>query len=70
MGNAIYRDLVQALVMVQVDHLILAVPNRYKYKSHNNETISYDYNKTTSVAEALYGHSRLKLPYGLTVIGY
>jgi hypothetical protein len=25
MGNAIYRDLLQALVMVQVDHLILAV---------------------------------------------
>jgi hypothetical protein len=24
MGNAIYRDLVQAMVMVQVDHLVLA----------------------------------------------
>lgn len=27
MGNAIYRDLIQALVMVQVDHLVLAVSN-------------------------------------------
>ncbi len=27
MGNAIYRDLVQGLVMVQVDYLVLAVPN-------------------------------------------
>jgi len=30
MGNAIYRDLIQALVMVQVDHLVLAVSNIYK----------------------------------------
>ena len=33
MGNAIYRDLIQALVMVQVDHLVLAVSNIYKYQS-------------------------------------
>ncbi len=70
MGNAIYRDLVQALVMVQVDHLILAVPNEYKYKSNSIRISSSDYTNTTFVAEALYGHSRMKLPYGLTVIGY
>jgi hypothetical protein len=29
MGNAVYRDLVQALVMVQVDHLFPAVANQY-----------------------------------------
>jgi len=26
MGNAVYRDLIQALVMVELEHLILAVP--------------------------------------------
>ena len=31
MGNAIYRDLVQALVMVDLDHLILAVPQARLY---------------------------------------
>ena len=31
MGNAVYRDLVQAMVMVQVNHLCLAVPNNYLY---------------------------------------
>src|SRR5215470_3761589 len=30
MGNAVYRDLIQAMVMVQVDQLCLAVPNEYR----------------------------------------
>ena len=33
MGNAVYRDLVQALIMVNVEHLVLAVANPYKYLS-------------------------------------
>lgn len=70
MGNAVYRDLVQASVMVDVDHLCLAVPLSYKYKSNGRLAASHDYANTTSVADALYGHSRVKLPYGLTVIGY
>lgn len=70
MGNAIYRDLIQAMVMVQVDHLCLAVPNSYKYQSGGKETISSDYDNTVAVADALYGHTRVKIPYGLTVVGY
>ena len=70
MGNAVYRDLIQAMVMVQVDHLLLAVPNRYAYKSGGRTTYSNDYENTIAVADALYGHTRLTVPYGLTVIGY
>ena len=70
MGGAIYRDLIQALVMVEVDTLVLAVPNAYKFKSSGRQTESRDYEKTVSVADALFGHSRMKLPYGLVVIGY
>jgi hypothetical protein len=70
MGNAVYRDLIQALVMVHVDHLILAVPNADKYKSGGKTVSSSDYDNTVAVADALYGHTRLRLPYGLTVIGY
>ena len=40
MGNAIYRDLIQALVMVQVNLLVLAVPNSYKYKSGGRLTMN------------------------------
>ena len=65
-GNAIYRDLIQAMVMVRVDVLALAVPNLYKWKTGSNP----DFAKTKSVAEALYGHSRVDLPYGLLLIGY
>lgn len=70
MGNAIYRDLVQGLVMVQVDVLVLAVPNAYKYKTGPRDVVSPDYDNTISVAETLYGHTRVRLPYTLVVIGY
>ncbi|MEQ8388787.1 MAG: hypothetical protein RIE22_08755 [Alphaproteobacteria bacterium] len=33
MGNAVYRDLIQALVMVDLQHLVLTVPNSYRYKT-------------------------------------
>ena len=70
MGNAVYRDLVQAMVMVQVDHLCLAVPNEYRYSTGGKPSISQDYKNTLAVVDALYGHSRVKIPYGLTLIGY
>ena len=46
MGNAVYRDLVQALVMVQVDYLILAVSNSYKFKNSGRDAISKDFANT------------------------
>jgi len=70
MGNAIYRDLIQAMVMVDLDHLILAVPMIYKYQSGGRPTASKDYENTVSVADALYTHTRIKMPYSLTIIGY
>jgi hypothetical protein len=70
MGNAVYRDLIQALTMVQVDTLILAVPNSYKYQNSGRLTISPDYDNAVNVAETLFGHSRFKFPYNLIMIGY
>jgi hypothetical protein len=70
MGNAIYRDLIQASLMVDVDHLCLAVAKTYKYESNKRPATSEDYTKTLEVVSALYGHSRVKLPFGLTLIGY
>ena len=69
MGNAVYRDLILALIMVQVD-LVLAVPNAFKYKAGGWNVVSNDYANTIAVATALYGHTRMAMPYGLTVIGY
>ena len=70
MGNAVYRDLIQALVMVDMRHLILAVPEIYRYKSSGRDSMSRDYDKTVAVAQALYAHSRVEFPFSLCVIGY
>lgn len=69
-GNAIYRDLIQALVMVDLDWLVLAVPNGYRRKSLGRTVVSKDYARTCAVADALFGHSRIRMPYRLLVIGY
>lgn len=70
MGNAVYRDLVQAMVMVDLRTLVLAVANGYRYRSGGRSITSRDYDNTVSVADALFGHTRIKMPYRLIVIGY
>jgi hypothetical protein len=70
LGNAVYRDLVVALVMVDVDWLVLAVPNVYRYRSGGRVVESRDYDNATGVASTLFGHSRVRLPYNLMVVGY
>src|SRR4051794_6261466 len=68
LGNAIFRDLFQAMVMTDVDHLCLALPNVYKYRSRGRILSVPYYPKAVSVADALYGHTRVTMPYGLTVL--
>lgn len=70
MGNALYRDLIQALVMVELETLILAMANTYRFRTGGRDVISRDYDKTVAVANALFGHSRIKMPYRLVVVGY
>jgi hypothetical protein len=65
-GNAIYRDLIQALVMVDVQCLALGVPQFYR-RGGRTET---PYNDTRKIAEALYAHSRITMPYSLLLIGF
>ncbi|HUY92733.1 MAG TPA: hypothetical protein VMV10_28595 [Pirellulales bacterium] len=66
-GGAFYRDLIQALVMVGIDHLCVAVPNRVQWGRTGK---GKDYAVAVNTAHAIYGHSRITMPYGLTVIGY
>lgn len=68
-GNAVYRDLIQALVMVQVDTLALAVPNVYKY-GEGNKYSNYAFDKTKSVVDTLFATHRFESPYNLILIGY
>jgi hypothetical protein len=69
-GNAIYRDLIRASIMVGVEFLILAVPNRYQFNSAGRKFASPDYDYTRDLAIALYGHDSFRLPYQLMLIGY
>lgn len=69
-GNAIYRDLIQALVMVQVDTLVLAVPNVYRYSSGSRTAENKAFDKTKSVVDTLYGTHRFNPPYDLVLVGY
>jgi hypothetical protein len=70
MSNAVYRDLIQAALMVDLDYLCLAVPMVYKFQTGGRTGTSRDYDNARAVADALYGHTRLRLPYRLLVIGY
>jgi len=66
-GGAFYRDLVQALVMVNVNHLCVAIPNFIQWGKGNK---SRPYEECCRTADALFGHSRVRFPYGLTILGY
>jgi hypothetical protein len=70
MGNAVYRDLIQSLVMVNLEHLILAVSQTYKYNSNGKALASKDYESAKNLIDTIYSHTRFKLPYSLTLIGY
>jgi hypothetical protein len=70
MGNAVYRDLILASVMVDVDYFVLAVANGYRYKTGGREAVSRDYENATGLADTLFSHTRVKLPYRLAVIGH
>ncbi len=56
--------------MVNVEHLVVAVPQAYKYKSKGKPVVSHDYSLIVPIADALYSHSRISMPYTLTVLGY
>lgn len=56
--------------MGEVDYLALAVPLGYKYNSKGQVQVSEDYNNAVAACDALYGHSRMRLPYGLFLFGY
>lgn len=67
-GNAVYRDLIQTCLLVDVDFLALAVLNEYKYGS---TLVEHSYDATREILDAVYGSPRLRLPMkGILLIGY
>lgn len=70
-GNAIYRDIIQASLIIDLDYFVLAIPQRYRFnlKKKEQEDKPFDYGLT--VLDAVYSSSRFKLPLrGLLFIGF
>jgi hypothetical protein len=66
-GNAVYRDLIRASIMQEVDYLLLGVRQQYKYANVTQN----DFEKTREQVEAIYASARLNLPFkGLLVFGW
>jgi len=63
-GNAIYRNLIQGAMIVEVDVLTLGVPNLYKYTRGTNPI----FDKTKDVVEILYRTDWVNLPYDVVLI--
>jgi hypothetical protein len=67
-GNAVYRDLIQTSLLVDVDYLALAVLTEYRYGS---KSVEYSYSVTKDILDAIYGSQRLRFPMkGVLLIGY
>lgn len=70
-GNAIYRDIIQMSLLVDVEHAAVAVPINYRYESGGRTRPTQPYDHCKSILDAIYGGRRLELPFeGFLLIGY
>ena len=71
LGNAVYRDLVRASLIVGAEYLALGVMQKYRYRSNGKDSSVSSYRDTKAVIEAVYASGRLRLPFkGLLLFGY
>ena len=71
LGNAVYRDLVRASLIVGAKYLALAVMQEYHYKSGGREMVTHSYRDARALIDAVYSSGRLKLPFhGVLLFGY
>ena len=70
-GNAVYRDLIQASLMVDVQYFALCVPLRYRFNANGKQYEDKPYEATNSIVGALYASGRLVFPFrGLLLLGF
>jgi hypothetical protein len=71
MGNALYRDLIRASLVVDANYLALGVMNGCRYQSGGRTQINHSYAETKDMLDAVYANGRLQLPFkGLLLFGY
>ena len=70
-NNQFLKDIFQACMMCEVEYLVIAVLNEYKFKVNGQECCSHDYQSVKTFLETLYISNRLQLPLkGILLIGY
>lgn len=70
-GNAVYRDLIQASLMVDVQYFALCVPLRYRFNASGKQYEDKPYEATNSIVGAIYASGRLSFPFrGLLLLGF
>ena len=70
-NNQFLKDIFQACMMYEVEYLVIAVLNEYKFNSGGRQTIGHDYQEIKTFLETLYVSNRLRLPLkGILLIGY
>lgn len=70
-NNQFLKDIFQACMMFDVEYLVIAVLNEYKFTSSGNQVVKHDYQEIKTFLETLYVSNRLRLPLsGILLIGY
>jgi len=68
-GNAVYRDLVRASLVVDASYLVLGVRSRYQYGTRG--TVQNDFAFTRDLLDSVYASGRLQLPFiGILLFGW
>jgi hypothetical protein len=68
-GNAVYRDVVRASLLLDARHLVLMVPAAYSPPSAARPIPAYA--NTVALLDAIFASGRLGLPFdGVLVLGY
>jgi hypothetical protein len=70
-GNAVYRDLIRASLIVDADYLALGVMSAYRHMSGGRGVVVESYREAERQLDAIYASGRLRLPFkGLLLFGY
>ena len=70
-GNAVYRDLIRASLIVGAEFLALGVMSSYRHLSSGREMQVASYRDAKAQLDAIYASGRLRLPFrGLLLFGY
>lgn len=70
-GNAVYRDLVRASLVVDARFFVLGVLQQYRRMSSGRQIIVHSYREARNQLDAIYASGRLGLPFeGVLLVGY